>query len=395
MRNSEKTLLALNDVDDRHLESAGARLGYRQSSSVTSLRRKRIVSIALAAALILALAIAAYAADLFGIRAMSIKDAAATEPNGGILSMTQPQDVPDEMGEAVRAKIDNSAKAWAEWKAWRDKNGVTIPDVYDPPKGTGFFNEEENSDGSYTVRFYAIPDAPAEETALWWEHMEQGDYSDFVLLAERTATKAEHDANEKAEAARAMGYRGYDFKYGVQTKEMADKLESIAASYGLKVRHRSTVLNQDFGGHPELYSREQITAKINGVCAGGKSFFHIEPTGYDKFYYYDEGTFAVSFYTTGDFTNAGTRCYLYNSPYGTLSSGYEIVDEVQDVSAFTTREHTTRDGTKLTVLQNGQDIYAYVYLINSFVTVHIFQPEGLSDAEIDAVLDMVDFGTIR
>ena len=78
-----------------------------------------------------------------------------------------------------------------------------------------------------------------------------------------------------------------------------------------------------------------------------------------------------------------------------MSSGYEIFEEAGDPSAFTVKNHTTPDGTDLTVLQNGTDYYAYVYLENSFVTVHIMQLNGLSDAEIDAILDMVDFSTIR
>ena len=53
----------------------------------------------------------------------------------------------------------------------------------------------------------------------------------------------------------------------------------------------------------------------------------------------------------------------------------------------------TPDGTELTVLQKGEDLYAYVYLENAFVTLHIRQPE-LSDEEIDAALDMVDFSAI-
>ena len=52
-------------------------------------------------------------------------------------------------------------------------------------------------------------------------------------------------------------------------------------------------------------------------------------------------------------------------------------------------------GTELTVLQNGTEAFAYIYLDNSFVTLHILHVDGMSDAEIDAVLDMVDFSTIR
>ena len=118
------------------------------------------------------------------------------------------------------------------------------------------------------------------------------------------------------------------------------------------------------------------------------------PTGYDKFYYYDEGTFAVSFFTTEELSNLGTSCYLYNSPYGTLSSGTEIFDGVKDIASFSERTHTTPDGTVLTVLENGTDMFAYVYLENSFVTLRIYQEDGLSEAEVDAILDMVDFSTI-
>lgn len=74
---------------------------------------------------------------------------------------------------------------------------------------------------------------------------------------------------------------------------------------------------------------------------------------------------------------------------------YEIFTELGDVSSFTTRYHNALDGTRLTVLQNGTEIFAYVYLENSFVTLHITQLSGLTDAEIDAILDMVDFSTIR
>ena len=81
--------------------------------------------------------------------------------------------------------------------------------------------------------------------------------------------------------------------------------------------------------------------------------------------------------------------------YGTLSSGYEIFVDVEDVSAFAVRSHTTPDGAELTVLQNDTEAFAYIYLENSFVTLHVSQIGGMSDAEIDAVLDMVDFSTIR
>ena len=61
MLNSEKAMFALNNIDENYLESARIRLGYKTGSSVTRKRTKRMITFALAAALILALGITAYA----------------------------------------------------------------------------------------------------------------------------------------------------------------------------------------------------------------------------------------------------------------------------------------------------------------------------------------------
>ena len=186
----------------------------------------------------------------------------------------------------------------------------------------------------------------------------------------------------------------YAHLFPTRQAEMADKLERIAANYGLKLRHQRTSMFQNHDEVAEFSTREEITARINEVCTNGRNLFRTEPTGYDKFYYFDEGTFAISFFTTSNLTNTGTYCYLYNSPYGTLSSGFEIFTEVEDVSAFSSRTHTTPDGMEITVLQNGSAVYAYVYLDNSFVTLQINQLNGLTDTEVDSIIDMIDFSVI-
>ena len=390
MLNSERALFALNEMDGRYLESARLRLGYRTGETVRRRVGKRMAAFALAAALILALGTAAYASDLFGIRALLItngKLTSADEQQGSYVSFTQPQDVPEKTDDSIRQKIDNSTKAWAEWDAWRKENGVFEPEVFVAPEGTGTAEFIENDDGTVTVIFYST----------FVERDENGNAADCktVEIERRTATAEEYRQEEAWAEVHSKGYGDYDYNYCVYSEEMGDRLESIAASYGLRLRHKRESMYQNSEGHNEFSTREEITAKINEVCAGGRTFFRSEPTGYDKFYYFDEGTFAMDFYTTEDMTNTGTSCYLYNSPYGTLSSGFEIREQVKDIEAFATRSHTTPDGTVLTVLQNGTEIYAYVYLDNSFVTLHIMQLEGLSDAQIDAVLDMVDFSTIK
>ena len=68
MLNSEKAILAMNDVDDSYLEYAREMLGYKAEVKIRSTIKRRILTIALAATLILSLGIAAYAANLFGLR---------------------------------------------------------------------------------------------------------------------------------------------------------------------------------------------------------------------------------------------------------------------------------------------------------------------------------------
>jgi len=392
-------ILALNGAEDAFLEETARKLGYNTDVEerivpMMNYRKRtsrRFVSVLLAACLLLSLGAAAYATDFFGIKAMLIKDTgkrAVPEDFSAMVSITQPQEVPDEMDANIKEKIDNSAKAWAEWDTWSKANGPVDPEVFTAPEGfSGVADYIENEDGSYTIIYSTIEPV----------YDEQGKTSDWKYeeVERRTASSDEYEQHMAFIEAVSLGFEGYDFNYKVYSQEMADKLEEIAASYGLNLRHESTVMYENFGEFTQFNTFEEMIDRINQVCAGGDTFFRTEPTGFDKFYYFDEGTFAVSFYTTDDKTNMGTSCYLYNSPYGTLSSGFEIVGWVKDIDAMSSYAHTSPDGTELTVLHNGADMYAYVYLENSFVTLTFHQTNGLSTEEINSIIDMIDFSKIK
>ena len=59
MLNSEKAILAMNDVDDSYLECARKMLGYKAEVKIRNTIKRRILTIALAATLILSLGIRA------------------------------------------------------------------------------------------------------------------------------------------------------------------------------------------------------------------------------------------------------------------------------------------------------------------------------------------------
>lgn len=378
---------ALNGIDERYIDEAAVfRPAARQNSPERSagVKIKRIMTIALAAALILALGAAAYASDIFGLKTM-VKDReipANIQTEYTDISLSQPQAVEDTVDAAIKEKVDNSARAWAEWEDWKQENGYSFPDALKAPEGYVEIAIEDNGDGTYTDVFLKVID-------------DEGNPIENPEEEERRLLSAEDYENfMKYYAEQRMPYGDYDFNYDACSAEEAEKLESIAASYGLNLRRGSTSVYQDYGENPDFNTREEIIEKINGICAGGKSFFRTKPFGFDKFYFYDEGSFGIS-YAVEETLWQGTTVYIYNSPYSTLSSGDEVSGALlNDISTFTTRSHITPDGTELTVMQSGGEVYAYVYLENSYLALHVHSFDGLTDAEADAVLDMVDYSTI-
>lgn len=378
---------ALNGIDERYIDEAAVfRPAALQNSPERSagVKIKRIMTIALAAALILALGTAAYASDIFGIKTM-VKNReipANIQTEYTDISLSQPQAVEDTVDAAIKEKVDNSARAWAEWEDWKQENGYSFPDALKAPEGYVEIAIEDNGDGTYTDVFLKVID-------------DEGNPIENPKEEERRLLSAEDYENfMKYYAEQRMPYGDYDFNYDACSAEEAEKLESIAASYGLNLRRGSTSVYQDYGENPDFNTREELIEKVNEICAGGKSFFRTEPVGFDKFYYYDEGSFGIS-YAVEETLWQGTTVYIYNSPYSTLSSGDEVSGALlNDISTFTTRSHITPDGTELTVMQSGGEVYAYVYLENSYLALHVHSFDGLTDAEADAVLDMVDYSTI-
>lgn len=386
---------ALNGIDERYIDEAAVfRPAALQNSPERSagVKTKRIITIALAAALILALGAAAYASDIFGIKTM-VKEPvipANIQTEHTDISLSQPQAVEDSVDAAIREKVDNSAKAWAEWNEWRQANTIQEPEVFaNYPEGASESSLEENGDGSYTLIFYTY------ET-VYDENGEPSIESKQIELERRAVTAEEYEQLRAfyEMSGQKVPYGDYDFNYDACSAEEAEKLESIAASYGLNLRRGSTSVYQDYGENPDFNTREELIEKVNEICAGGKSFFRTKPFGFDKFYFYDEGSFGIS-YAVEETLWQGTTVYIYNSPYSTLSSGDEVSGTLlNDISTFTTRSHISPDGTELTVMQSGGEVYAYVYLENSYLALHVHSFDGLTEAEADAVLDMVDYSTI-
>lgn len=381
--------------------------GFSPETEVTMKQRrykgKKILrTVLIAAAITAALAVGAYAADFPGVRALFIEDSEAQaqklerqedgtvkltpNPEGGLISLTQPQTVPEGIDPEIAGKIENSRAAWEEWDAWRMENGPSRPAVFERPERAGTMKRTENEDGTVTIEFFAFPDDPAE--------IENWDA--WPLIETRTAAAEENRQFEVYMDLMARGgIAGYDFNYHVYTQEMAQKLEEIAARYGLKLRGDATLLLEASEGHtgPGFYTRDELIQKIaEAGCSG--NIFRETPAGFDKVYYFDEGTFCISYYVELPTVEGQISVYGYNSMYGTLSSGYEVFDTEDDISKLSARTHMSPDGTEVTILRSEADAYIYAWLEGSFFAEHVRRADDLSDEDMDCIADMIIYSNI-
>lgn len=147
MLNSEKAMFAINDIDDLHLESARQMLGYKTGKESKHTARRRIITLALVAALILALGAAAYAIGIHsgffqsvfgkGIQGRDAFDVEITDESGNVVKTEhypaiEREEVDEELAEnltgAFITSVGQSAVAgnhtFTLKEALVDENGI-------------------------------------------------------------------------------------------------------------------------------------------------------------------------------------------------------------------------------------------------------------------------------
>jgi hypothetical protein len=127
MLKSEMLLFAMNDLDDSDLESARKRLGYQTGGAGVRIMKKRIITFALAAALILGLGAVAYALGWFGLRQRVTP----------VDSITQTMNDPGESGILSRSAYNNepAGQAHAAWIAYMNEHRNTYTNLSNDDAG--------------------------------------------------------------------------------------------------------------------------------------------------------------------------------------------------------------------------------------------------------------------
>lgn len=347
---------------------------------------KRLLLVAVVAVMVMALAIGGVAAYVLGMDALLRPD--KTEFDGktyGEVSLTQPQDWDETaLDAAIVEKLENNKKAWAEWVDYKANNpdAPVEPRAYaESPDGTNGFECVENEDGSYTVQYWKFDENYVP-----------------VLIKELIITAEEYEYMNEYNEIISTGYGDYDFKYGINSAAEALKLEEIAGKYGLKLRgNQNAAFSSETTGQTgaQFFTNAQLAAKTAEVGCR-ENLFTETPVGFDKMYWFDEGTFCVSYYVNLPSSGKQVTCYGYNSCYGTLSSGAEVYNWEVDASGFDCRNYVTADGTEVTILSNGTSAYIYVYLNDSFFVEHIYGLETceITDDDLNYIADYLKYSVI-
>lgn len=292
---------------------------------------KRMLTIAIAAVMVMALAIGGVAAYVLGMDALLRPN--KTEFDGKTyseISLTQPQNWDENvLDAAIVEKLENNKAAWAEWEAYKA--------------------------------------------------------SDEEYMVEYSETKA-------------TVFGEYDFNYNVSNEADLVKLEEIAAKYGMKLRgNQNAAFSSETTGKsgPQFFTNAELAAKTAEIGCR-ENLFTETPVGFDKMYWFDEGTFCVSYYVNLPSSGKQVTCYGYNSRYATLSSGAEVYNWEVDTDGFESRQYATADGTEVTILSNGTSAYIYVYLNDSFFVEHIYGLEecAITDDDLNYIADYLKYSAI-
>lgn len=419
--NRELISKAIGNIDDRHIiecasytpGKAGSTPGERTGKSYRTMRR--VLVLAAVIALLLALGTAAYATDWFGLKPLALPVVSYTARDGQTeeiqpVSLSQPQAVPEELEEANELAEKNK-QAWEEFLEAQQSCPCVIEYqylnelIYESSNPKRFKTEfEDSGDGTLTVSYYVLPDDFDPWTFDWTANP---DGPEYLFDHSKEISKADSDRFDEIFSDYNNYECEYDFHYNLHCDNEKAMLEEIAAKYGLNLRpmQKRLVWSSETTGQTgeDFFTNAELAEMTAQICAG--NIFYETPAGFDKLYWYDEGTFGVSYFL--DIGNSGRQlnCYGYNSVYTTLSTGSEVIStSIRDNESYSSRTHVCPDGTEVEIVYSDSIAYFYVYLDHSFfagdVTVNTYAPgydgnNTLTDAEIDLAVDSINYSLIN
>lgn len=199
---------------------------------------------------------------------------------------------------------------------------------------------------------------------------------EWQALAEWQAFVSEYDLDgmiyQAADGQLDASFARYSC-YLVYSREMADKMDEIAAKYGLKLHTTSFDLQKQ----PELV---ELLGNFMESCGGYYT------------YMYEDGTFQVD--GTVNFSDIGTWDFqLLRTVRGTF---HDSMLDIGDVSEYQETLYETACGVPVTLALGKNRVLILADLADSFVTVHIpyGSDNGIKRSHLETLADSIDFAAL-
>ena len=325
-----------------------------EETEVNRMNSKKIYKIILiAAAVIVLLTGAALAANLLGLSAITIPDSEITLLSGetGIgISYTKPMDgAPEEFA-------DWAARCDALTAARDARMEELFPEEERPLKDGDIILETEYTDGIHTL----VNETTGETFTMTETEYEQWHQSLKTFSENWNSTRQ-------------------------------SLLEELAPQYGLTIRDDDANHNTPgTGGGAECGFLNDLASS---VCSG--DFFTGDVSYFDKFYWFDGGSFGASY---GIDSPSGSRIdtYIRYTPLNEYVMGNEVGSYIfDDEDSFEPRSHVTADGTEFTVCENDTEALVYGYLDSGYCVLNIHKNgDTLTEEDVNYALDFLDFTAI-
>lgn len=408
------------DIWQRAMEQAKAqpleRGSRRNKGGGKKLRRTLLIAAVIASFM----TVTALASEFYGFGSLVREEReqlmAQEQPDGSLdsstvtvydIGQTRPYEGPDWAMEWV----DKAQEAFSEWRSYKEekldayyreklpnlKDILTISDNGGP--GYDGIDVADNGDGTYTFTLWRYEEDPDNLVPDIFGNMVPAYKEVLDPATSVTVDQAEKEAfdEEMLRMATLGGYGDYHHIYGVADAEEAEKLEELAAEYGLSLR----------SGQLTKYAGDDSDEGLNqslGQAVGSGDIYREAPE-FDHYSTFQSGSFqSAANITLSDGRKLST--YLCSTAYGEMVDGWELGGfTVREDEPMSTRSYTAADGTELTISQNSSQAIVYAYLDKSYITmtmeINSFRSPGvpetnfsLDEAAVNYAADFINYKNI-
>ncbi len=395
------------EIWERAMESAKTLPQERKSrkgkGGGKSLRRTLLIAAVIASLM----TVTALASEFYGfgslVREEREQPMAREQPDGSLetttvtvydIGQTRPYEGPDWAMEWV----DKAQEAFSEWRSYKEekldayyreklpnlKDILTISDNGGP--GYDGIDVADNGDGTYTFTLWRYEEDPDNLAPDIFGNMAPAYKEVLDPATSVTVDQAEKEAFDE-EMLRNQPH-DYHHIYGVADAEEAEKLEELAAEYGLSLR----------SGQVTKYAGDDSDEGLNqslGQAVGSGDIYREAPE-FDHYSTFQSGSFqSAANITLSDGRKLST--YLCSTAYGEMVDGWELGGfTVREDEPMSTRSYTAADGTELTISQNGSQAIVYAYLDKSYITmtmeINSYRSPGIPETDFSLDQATVNYG---